>query len=52
MSDTPPVGCDAQPCKTSDSWWMNQDQYDAIACVCQLDAAHEGPHQCAHGGFD
>jgi hypothetical protein len=39
--------CASRPRKPSSAWWMNADQYDAIACPCILPPGHDGDHKCA-----
>jgi hypothetical protein len=43
--------CGKRAPQDSAAGWLSEDQYDAIACTCQLPDGHEGPHQCTHGEF-
>jgi hypothetical protein len=43
-----PTRCNAQPPKGPNSWWMNDDQWEADLSRCLLDAGHDGQHNCEH----
>jgi hypothetical protein len=44
----PSEACRAQPPKGANSWWMNDEQWEADLCRCLLAKGHEGPHNCKH----
>ena len=29
-------------------WWMNRDQWEAVACLCILPSEHEGKCDCGN----
>ena len=31
-------------------WWMNRDQWEAVACICKLPLGHKGDHDCLDEG--
>lgn len=46
--DTKRDECRAQPPKGPNSWWMNDEQWEADLCHCRLPSGHDGPHNCEH----